>query len=342
MPINESVLKEFGRFVNAINERELLKQQGKGYSYVPADHFNEDEKRALDIEVMYWHPNRSHHDEVMWLNRVVFNDRVEFRDKVLNSAVVKFYGPSEAVEVAAGQKDSYVDFMKFRVDSDYRERCLHNLNTTKKSIWGKTELRTSLQTAARNYMRYQTGDMNRKMHASDILSWVSSFEDKGLIEFFQNQPTIEESYRELTKRPGIGAYYGYHFTCNLSRCEDLQMDENEDFCVPGPGACQTLGQLYPGLSPKKYMDAILEIKKDQESLLEYDVKWIPAFEKNKLNPDPDAYRLTTFGVEIACCQFSVFQRFVSNPGLISKRKILDPRLIKEKESDKSGLAQFFS
>lgn len=338
------VLKKLGNFLNAINERELLKQQGRGYSYVPGEMFSQEEKLALDPEIMYWHPNRSHHDEVIWLNNHVFRDVVPFRDQVLNSAVVKFYGPSTAVEVAVGQKGGYIDFGRFSEDKDYRELLCHNLDNSKESIWGKTELRTSLQTASRNYMRGIEGYPDRKFKPSDILSWVASFEGEGLIRFYESQPSIETSYRELTKRKGIGSYYGYHFTCNLSRNSRLRMNENEDFCVPGPGACQTLRKLFPKSSSERdLLKQILFLKENQEDLFRYDPRWLPALEHNPLNKDPDSYRLTTFGIEIASCQMSVFDRFVNNPSLISKRKIIDPRLLSEKTS--SGLhwgREFFS
>jgi hypothetical protein len=148
---------------------------------------------------------------------------------------------------------------------------------------------------------------------------------------------MKGSYEFLTTLRGIGPYYGYHFSSNLSRMPGVgsrsiieiehkeafdrlgithgELDEDADFVVAGPGASATLKNLFPSvaINPKTTMFLILKIRDMQHKFLdiskEMDYKYLT--EATELG------RFTTFGIEIALCQFNVFCRL---------REILRPRL----------------
>lgn len=319
------VLAQLKYFLKEINKREVLIQQGRKDEYVEPN-------PALQIDVMYWHPNRTRHGEVEWLMKYIFNEKVSFTNMILNSFAVKFYGPAQAILNAIGKDefstDNLIDFERLPEDKDYMEFIRQNLlraRAEKKEQWGTTELRTSLQTAAREHVGGKVGETDW----SDMIAWISSFKNDGLIDFYASGPTMRQAFDRITSYRGIGNYYGYHANSNLARCYAVSMNENEDFVIAGPGAHKTLERLYPNAKKDKVMDQdiLLYLRDNQDWIFEHEDIDKLALSQH-LKPTQFVDRLTSFGCEILCCQASVYARFMENPQLIDARKL---ELNKEKK-----------
>lgn len=304
--------------------------------------------------VPYFHPNRSFHDEVIWLNKNLFYlQDASFEDKLVNAAVVKFYGPSNTLKIAtAGTQWAYVNFGEYRRNRDYRKHLLSNVegaSARREQLWGTTELRTSLQTASRDHARANPSEIDeglsadqvatRKMRPSDMIHWIASLAPKWT-EFYSKRPTMQQSFEMLTSHRGIGNYYGYHFSSNLARMPGIgaaslieaehaeafkklgiehgNLDENDDYVVAGPGAMATLNRLFPSLtvSAKTSTKLILAIRDNQEEF--FGIKGDSQAERDLLL-STELGRFTTFGCEIACCQFDVFERASTDRRVASGR-----------------------
>lgn len=308
------VLADLKSFLKEINHREVLIADGKPEEY-------KEPHPALQIDVMYWHPNRTRHDEVDWLMKYVFHDGVSFTNKILNSFVVKFYGPSQAILNALNETEystsHLIDFDRLPHDKAYMEFLDKNLvmaRDEKKEQWGKTELRTSLQTTAKKFAGHSRW--------SNMIEWIASFKTDGLIDFYAKGPTMKQSFDKITEYAGIGNYYGYHSNANLARCFDVSINENEDFVIAGPGAMATINRLYPGHRKDKVdpMDILLYMRDNQDKIFEHDAVDKRALTQT-LKPGQTVDYLTSFGCEITCCQFNVYTRFLQNPELIDNRKL---------------------
>ena len=262
---DQEVRSKIGNFVRELNRREVwVRNEKKGsfddYASKAYKH-KEEFGYGFVVEgrpVPYFAPNRSFHDEVIWLNNnLYYKPDVSFADKLVNSAVVKFYGPSRTLDIITGSAGDlgyltptgsrYINFNLLATDSEYQYTLMRNIelaSSRKEQLWGTTELRTSLQTASRNYSRANPSPIDirgvkcpatgrtivesdsaspeRKMRPSDMIHWIkglafTSATREGWIDYFKSQPTMEQSFQYLTKERGIGNYYGYHFSSNLAR-----------------------------------------------------------------------------------------------------------------------------
>lgn len=377
---DHKVRENFGAFIREFNKREWSVRIGKTHAtfedytrsgYVHQERFGTG--FVIDNRpIPYFHPNRSFHDEVIWLNsNLYFKPEVSFENKLVNSAIVKFYGPSRTLSIITGYASDlpylvrtqrpFIDFEKLKTDEAYEFTLMRNIEYAsfkKEQLWGTTELRTSLQIAARNHGRSivtpidrrgvylngqeiiapNSGTKDRKMRTSDMIAWIKSLTDEW-VRFYSTKPTMKESYEYLTTLRGVGPYYGYHFSSNLARMpgvgaasiievehreafrklaiEHGRLDEDANFVVAGPGASATLKALFPTLTinNKTTMALILHIRDMQHKFLdissEMDYKYLT--EATELG------RFTTFGIEIACCQFNVFNRLKDNKAAAAGR-----------------------
>jgi hypothetical protein len=197
------------------------------------------------------------------------------------------------------------------------------------------------------------------MRTSDMIAWLKSLTTTWA-SYYKMEPTMKESYEFLTSYRGIGPYYGYHFSSNLSRMpgvgsktiievehkDDFEklgithgnLDEDADFVVAGPGASATLKNLFPGvaINPKTTMSLILKIRDMQHKFLDIssDLDYKYLTEATELG------RFTTFGIEIASCQFNVFCRLRDNPNAAASRA--NAPISKEVGNQASTLESFFS
>jgi hypothetical protein len=170
---------------------------------------------------------------------------------------------------------------------------------------------------------------------------------------------MKESYEYLTSIRGIGPYYGYHFSSNLSRMPGVgsaeiievehaeafkslgidhgELDEDADYVVAGPGASATLKALYPNcvINSRTTMFMLLKIRDQQHKYLdissEMDYKY--------LSEATELGRFTTFGCEIASCQFNVFTRLKDNVAAAAARA--NAPISKEVGSGSASLENFF-
>lgn len=261
---DQEVKKELGYFIREFNKREWSVRIAKSFrsfeDYASKGYIHQDRFGVGFVvngkPVPYFHPNRSFHDEIIWLNNNLYYKKdVSFNDKLINSAIVKFYGPSRTLDIITGFASDlkylkktdypYINFDRLLKDEEYEYAIMSNIELAsqhKQQIWGTTELRTSLQTAARDharknpsiidrlglkgYIEKNTDSSARKMRASDMIHWIKhiSFphEDQdgmnsGFTGFFRCKPTMEDAFYFLTLKRGIGNYYGYHFASNLAR-----------------------------------------------------------------------------------------------------------------------------
>lgn len=311
---DKTVLAELKYFLKQINLREVLIAENRAAEY-------KEPHPALQIDVMYWHPNRTRHDEVDWLMKYIFCPEVSFTNKILNSFAVKFYGPSQAILNAINETtyspQHLIDFDRLPHDKAYLAFIDQNLLDAReagKEQWGKTELRTSLQTSAGKFAGHKRW--------SNMIEWIASFKTDGLIDFYAAGPTMEQSFNKITEYAGIGNYYGYHSNSNLARCYDISINENEDFVIAGPGAMATITRLYPNYKKDKVdpMTLLLYIRDNQDKIFEHDDIDRKALTQY-LKPTQLVDSLTSFGCEITCCQFSVYSRFKQSPELIDRRKL---------------------
>jgi hypothetical protein len=377
---DHTIRKDYAAFIREFNKREWSVRIGRTHEtfedYVRTGYQHQESFGTGFVvdnrPIPYFHPNRSFHDEIIWLNsNLYYRTDVTFENKLVNSAIVKFYGPSRTLSIITGHASDlpyvvrtelpFIDFQRLQVDEEYEYTLMSNIELAshhKQQLWGTTELRTSLQIAARNHGRSNGTPIDRrglsfnnrsiiaknspysdrKMRTSDMIAWLKSL-TPAWTKFYQSKPTMKESYEYLTALRGIGPYYGYHFSSNLSRMPGVgdssiievehkdsfrklgidhgNLDEDADFVVAGPGASATLKNLFPtvAINAKTSMFLLLQIRDMQHKFLdissEMDYKYHS--EATELG------RFTTFGCEIASCQYNVFRRLRENPQAASAR-----------------------
>ncbi len=376
--VDKNVKDDFGKFIKEFNKSEYFVRIAKKYSD-HAEYFNSSDhvhipEYGIGFSVdgkyiPYFHPNRSFHNEVVYLNQnLYYNPEVTFEDRLINSALVKFYGPDQTMAFITGHADrsylkktewTYVNYQELISNEEYEFTLMDNIEkafASKERIWGTTELRTSLQTESRNYARsvvspidkvYSPGEnvSDRKMRPSDMILWVKHLTQSKWAEYYKSKPNMEESFEMLTSTRGIGNYYGYHFSSNLARMPGIgapelidaefsdkfkslqetdsnlshgNIDENADYVMAGTGACITLSKLFPTVrvDSKSAMRLILAIRNHQEDF--YGISGDPEATLH-LKGASELGRFTTFGVEISCCQYSVFDRLRAERSMALKR-----------------------
>lgn len=373
-----SVRDDFSKFVKEFNKSEyFVRIEGTHKSHT--EYFLSSEHQHIpefghgfiinNQAIPYFHPNRSFHDEIIFLNQTVYyNEDANFADKLYNSALVKFYGPAGVMDLITGHADAnyltktewpFVKFDALLNDPDYELAIMQNIEAAfknKQQIWGTTELRTSLQTEARNYSRLQRTPIDnlvdpnadvsdRKMRPSDMIFWLKHLVHDHWLEFYSGKPDMEESFKKLTSHRGIGNYYGYHFSSNLARMPGIgapqlieaewkqhfsllqkddpnlshgNIDENANYVMAGTGACITLQKLFPTIKidSKTAMKLIIAIRDNQHEFFN-----ISESDNSDLhlNKSTELGKFTTFGIEIACCQYSVFDRLRTDKLTAQKR-----------------------
>lgn len=283
---------------------------------------------SMRQEVSFWNPNRSKHAEVYWLENFVFNKDTSMRNKILNAMVVKFVGMPTLTLVASNTNDynNIIDFDLYKEKGSYFNEINKNLDTNKHKIhvWGKTQLQTSLQTAARNFVRFEEKDESIQFKLSHMTRWISYLDDIGMSEVVINpNSTLKHVCEWLREHRGIGPYFAYHPPCNFSRCDNLpNIDEDENYCLVGPGAKRGLEYVFPDVNFKNndiMEEYIVEIKKNQHEFFDFSIfNDADLWYKSNLERNGN---LTTFGTEITFCQFNVFLS-IANDHKAQQKRIL--------------------
>jgi len=344
--------QDFIDFIKELNRREYLVRFAKSCSFdtfqhLPGTSFKFGSGFIVNGKsVPYFHPNRSFHDEIIWLNENLFySPQATFEDKLINAAIVKFYGPSNTLKlIAAGTGKNFVDYKKFIGDPKYLKQVCLNLENAvknKEKIYGTTELRTSLQTAARNHARLVESPIDRlelmpiserskrSCRPSDILFWFTKI-GPDFVDFYKKTPNMEESFKFLNSFRGIGNYYGYHFSCNLARMPEVgnlifkgtpgKIDEDDEYVVPGVGAMQAINWFYEhrghSVNTKVGKKLINAIRLHQNSFFDLNNADNSKFYMEKVS---ELGYFTNFGCEISCCQFGVYRRLREDKKLALRR-----------------------
>ena len=345
---NEENFKYFNKWVLEFFKREALRDNNRLDEYFPSPEFGD----AMRPAVSYWNPNRSKHAEVYWLENYVFKSEVSPTNRVCNAMAVKFVGRPTLILRACDTHDynEIIDFERYKIDTKYYEWINTNLDENKWDIpvWGMTQLQTSLQTAARNYVR-EVDKSDEDFKLSHMFRWISHLDDLGMTKMVTDPNNrLKDIVYWLKGFRGIGPYFSYHPPCNFSRDNDLpNIDEDDNVCTIGPGAQRGLEYVWPDVKFKNndIMEAyILGVRDHQHEFFEFE------------NDDHDFYKsnlerdgnLTTFGTEITFCQFSVFLDIRDNPVAQQKRMLplrfdeyFDIADVLQKRMNPSTLTEFF-
>ena len=311
----------FNKWVLNFFKREVLRETNRIQEYKIDPEFGE----AMRQEVSYWNPNRSKHAEVFWLENHVFNQNTSMRNKILNAMAVKFVGMPTLTLVATNSADysNIIDFDEYKKKDSYFKFINDNLdsNVNKLKVWGATQLQTSLQTAARNFVRNEEKNQDIQFKLSHMTRWMSHLDDLGLSSVVLNKNNkLSDVCEWLKTHRGIGPYFSYHPPCNFSRSEDLvHIDEDDDYCLVGPGAQRGMQFVFPytKLNKNDIMEKIiLSVRTHQYEFFEFPDSL--SMEQYAMNLERNGY-LTTFGTEITFCQFNCFLSIKDNPKAQEKR-----------------------
>jgi len=154
-----------------------------------------------------------------------------------------------------------------------------------------------------------------------MIRWISHLDDLGMSDIVVDPKsylsTVSTWFR--THR-GIGPYYAYHPPCNFSRSDELaHIDEDEDFCLVGPGAKRGLEYVFPNIKFNEQLmeEYIISIKHNQMEFFDFKNKDLHYYTENLERGG----RLTTFGVEITFCQFNCFLAIKDNDKAQTKRML---------------------
>lgn len=322
--IDKEVLEDVKFFFNQLNDRYLYT---KGYK----DSYNDHGIPALHESVEYFHYAILADDRMCYIAENIVSSDLNQNNKICNTIISHFYGGRGIHQVATKELDpkkAHVDFERLLVDNDYRNLIVSNLESARDygiPIYGTTELRTSLFGAANEYVAKKY-NKERDASAGNIMLWVASFIERGITEKMQNVKSLKEMFNIITQLEGVGQYYGYHCSTSNSVNPNIDINHDEYFCVPGPGARKTLDLLFPNVSPKEfdYGDRIVWIRQNQKELLG-EFPFHESLHNLEINGQKlfkeDQNEFKTYGMEVACCQASVYHRLKNEPKLAGRRKV---------------------
>jgi hypothetical protein len=344
--LDKNVVQQIEHFFIKVNERILYKM-----GVLPSYDTGGDAALGLDVE--YFHFNITGDDRMRYMGQnVVLEDHLSDRNKFCNAVITHLYGGRCINSLLSGKTDpkkAHLDYERINTDPVYVQWMYENAAYAKLhgyKFYGTTELHTSLQTAARNFVRHKYSEPDKAASNTDIVEWVAGWISSGLVDDILSSKHLSEVYAKINTLPGIGAYYGYHLSVDSSLIPGTLYHHDEPFCVPGPGCCITLDMMFPTLkaATKKmpYGELICWIEQNQKKLyprvpfhealwnLKNDVtgKKVFSFEQDKF---------MVYGLEVGHCQYGIYDRLTKHPNLIEKRRCgTDPSLsaIKAREEGK--------
>jgi len=346
--LNRTNLDEFNFFLTKVLER-------TEYQYGLRDEYVQPENcPALGESVEYFSPLITADDRMRYIiENIVSCPDLSESNKIGNTTISHFYGARGIHSTVTGiddPKKAHVDFDRIASgDKTYMETIRVQIETAKKQkkkFYGTTELHTSIQTAARNYCRQKYDDPNRLASNADIIEWIASWVSSGFMDRILNDATsLQKMYHILRSQPGIGEYYGYHCATSNSVNPRLPYQHDEAFCVPGPGAKDTLDFLFPTWQGKRpYGDMVVWLRENQDDFFgnlvfheffhNFDVAGSKVFAE-------DQNTMKVYGTEVSCCQFGVYRHLVKNPHLAAKRQVARNEPDSLKNVVKSPLDELF-
>lgn len=334
------LIKEFNHFLIKVNERACIQHGFMDHKYQPVDRFGNFDY-GLQFDVEWFHPTITLDDRMRFIVENIASSGMSKNNIICNTLISHFYGGRGVHFIISGQKDVFVDFDRVPKDQEYVRHLRSNAERAKADgspIWGTTELHTSIQTAGRNYCRQLYGDPNRAFHPVDVIEWVASFKDSGLIDELRKADHIEEAYKSLRTLPGIGEYYGFHGAASTSALPMLKYHHDQRFVAPGPGAVHTISQIWPNAPKKLYAEAVYFLREQAEKIgLVDNVYFHPKAYNIGENFSFPQDSLKYYGTEVACCQFSVYMNIRNDPKRCAKRKVA-----RVKEKEETSLESFIT
>ena len=359
--IDWAVLKDYEHFVKMVNRRTLF-QKGIVESYNPTD-------PALGLEVEYFHPSITADDRMVYImENIVTVPGLKWQNVIGNTIISHFYGARGVHNVLTGiddDKKAHIDFVllgkeqqQFKETGDVGEytKKLRKIavaaKENKQKIWGTTELHTSIQTAGRRFVNeWYLGNARHddKGTWSNVSEWIASWTHrpsghnpkKTVMTGMREAKNLYEGFLYLTGENMIGDYYGYHCSTSNSVNPKLNFSHDSKFVAPGPGACETLELMFPGLSKKEVPlgERVVWIRENQKEILDIEFHkelWNYTTSNGIKIFEDEQNELKSYGTEVSLCQYSVYCRLKSNPHLIKKRKVArvapkaQPQLLFEK------------
>jgi len=322
--VDREIVKDVKFFFNQVNDKAL-------YFMGIKDSYNDYGVPALHESVEYFHPQITLDDRMRYIAENIVLADISQNNVICNTIISHFYGGRGIHQVATKELDpkkAHVDFDRLLIDEEYKNKIIGNLEDGRNygiPIYGTTELRTSLFGAANAYVA-KKDNKERDAHSGNILQWVAGFIERGITEKMINANSLKEMFDVLTKLEGVGSYYGYHCSTSNSVNPNINVNHDESFCVPGPGARKTLDLLFPGVSAKEfdYGDRVIWFRENQVELLGE----FPLHESThniivngqKIFKDEQS-DLKTYGCEVGLCQYGVYHRLKNEPKLAGRRKV---------------------
>jgi hypothetical protein len=320
--VNMEVVKDIGRFFNKVNERAL-------YNMGILDTYSSEGDDALGESVEYFHPQITLDDRMRYIMENIVYAPISMDNIICNTIISHFYGARGIHQILTrdpNPKTALIDFERLLVDREYENKIRKNLEDAVSlglPIYGSTELRTSLFGAANTYVA-QTRNQERDAHKINILLWVASFIPRGITGRMAQVNSLKEMYEIMSSLEGVGQYYGYHCSTSNSVNPRININHDERFCVPGPGARFTLDLMFGEGCDIPYGDRVIWFRENYKDL----IGDIPLHESThniyvngqKIFQD-EQDDLKTYGCEVGLCQYGVYYRLRSNPHLINRRKV---------------------
>jgi len=344
--IDWDVLKDYEHFVKMVNRRTLF-QKGIVESYNPTD-------PALGLEVEYFHPSITADDRMVYImENIVTVPGLKWQNVIGNTIISHFYGARGVHNILTGiddDKKAHIDFVKlgqeqieFKETKEVGEYTKHlrelavKAKEDKQKVWGTTELHTSIQTAGRRFVNgWYLGDPRHvdKGTWSNVSEWIASWTHlpsghnpkKTVMQGMREAKDLSEGFAYLTGENMIGDYYGYHCSTSNSVNPKLNFSHDSKFVAPGPGACETLELMFPGLSKKDVPlgERVVWIRENQKEILDIEFHkelWNYTSTSGIKIFEDEQNELKSYGTEVSLCQYSVYCRLKKNPHLIKNRKV---------------------
>lgn len=320
--------RDFKYFVEQVNTRaEWQKGFTESYNY---------KEYALNPDTEYFHPMITYDDRMVYImeNIVSLPDsQLSAYNKIGNTIISHFYGARGIHQIATRENDpkkAHVDFENY-FNSGEREKVRRNLElaaSANLSIYGTTELRTSLFGAANTYQMERFGPSAQRVHAGNIMDWVAGLHEDGMFDDMLASKSADETFKILTRNKGIGSYYGFHCTTSNSVNPALAWDNDSNFVKPGPGAQYTLKLLFPKATSKQITDGelIIWFRHNQkffgfgDIIIHESAHNVLDYKGDKIL-SKDQTEMMTYGSEVGMCQYGIFCKIRNDKKAIERRKV---------------------
>lgn len=320
--IKQEVVEDIGKFFNKVNERAL-------YNMKVLDKYDDGGEEALGETVEYFHPQITLDDRMRYIMENIVYAPISMDNIICNTIISHFYGARGIHQILTrdrNPKTALVDFERLYEDKEYENFIRNNLDDAVElglPIYGSTELRTSLYGASNDYVS-KLRNQDRNADKINILLWVSSFIKKGITKQMSQVNSLQEMYSTISQIEGVGQYYGYHCSTSNSVNPKINVNHDERFCVPGPGARKTLDLLFGENCKIPYGDRVVWFRENYKELIGeiylHESTHNVLVNGEKVLKD-EQNELKTYGCEVGLCQYGVYHRLKNNPKLINKRKV---------------------